>query len=381
MENINIKIYKSTRKVDLPKSVIGNDGENLQEKLIFEFDEFVDGVARLELQRGTEKSYIMLEKVDETYEIPVRSVITKTGKLNLQVVITEGSNIDEIPIFKSNIFYVIVNSSINAEIEQPDEYPQWMDIANAKINEIDEAITNAERLDVDVSKQEHTTTISITKQDGTTKSENVDDGIGLLYQWQGTRLGVKRENDISYEYVDLQGPQGQAGTIRMLIVNELPLTGETGVLYFVPKQEAETKDLYDEYTWLNGAWELLGEKQIDIDLTDYYTKQETNTLLDEKASVSDIPDLTDYVKNTDYATSSKAGIIKAVNGFNVGSTGNVGAGVSTYANYLSSSDVLFIGKGTLENVITGKQLVNQTYVDNLVGDISNAIDLINGEVI
>ncbi len=141
MENINIKINKETRQVNLSKSVIGNDGENLQDKLIFEFNEFVNGTARLELlKQGETASYIMLTKVDETYELPIRSVITKAGKLNMQLVITEGTDDEEIPIFKSNQFYVIVNSSINAEIEEEEEYPQWIDVANTKLNEIDEAL-------------------------------------------------------------------------------------------------------------------------------------------------------------------------------------------------------------------------------------------------
>ena len=141
MNNINIKINKETRQVDLSKSVIGNDGENLQEKLVFSFNNFVNGTARLELlKQGETASYVMLTKVGETYELPIRSVITKAGRLNMQLVITEGTDDEEIPIFKSNEFYVIVNSSINAEIEEEEEYPQWIDVANTKLNEIDEAL-------------------------------------------------------------------------------------------------------------------------------------------------------------------------------------------------------------------------------------------------
>lgn len=141
MNNINIKINKETRQVDLSKSVIGNDGENLQEKLVFSFNNFVNGTARLELlKHGETASYVMLTKVGETYELPIKSVITKAGKLNMQLVITEGTDDEEIPIFKSNVFYVIVNSSINAEIEEEEEYPQWIDVANTKLNEIDEAL-------------------------------------------------------------------------------------------------------------------------------------------------------------------------------------------------------------------------------------------------
>ena len=91
--------------------------------------------------------------------------------------------------------------------------------------------------------------------------------------------------------------------------------------------------------------------------------------------------LTNYVQNTDYATNSKGGVIKigsnaiSING------GFLVADTRTYSNYINAGNVLFISKGTLENVITGKQLVNQTYVDNIVGDINTALDTINGEVI
>ena len=45
----------------------------------------------------------------------------------------------------------------------------------------------------------------------------------------------------------------------------------------------------------------------------------------------------------------------------------------TYANYGNVENQRFISKGTLENVIIGKELVNKTYVDNLVGDIETIL--------
>ena len=227
MENINITINKATRKVNLPKSVIGNDGENLQENLIFSFDdEFVNGIARLELLKPDKtKSYIMLEKIDETYQLPVKSVMTKNGKLSMQLVITEGTDDEEIPIFKSNDFYVIVNSSINAEIEQPEEYPEWIDVANIKLNEFD-------NLDITATRGENKATITITDKEGNESSvdvfdgqngrdgtngtngrdgQNGQDGIGLDYNWDGTQLGIKREDEQNYSYVDLKGEQGDTG--------------------------------------------------------------------------------------------------------------------------------------------------------------------------
>ena len=77
MKNIEIKIFKETRMVELNKFIIGNDGENLQGNLVFTFDEFVDGQARLEYVIDGKKNYIVLEKIDETYQVPILSVITK----------------------------------------------------------------------------------------------------------------------------------------------------------------------------------------------------------------------------------------------------------------------------------------------------------------
>ena len=108
-------------------------------------------------------------------------------------------------------------------------------------------------------------------------------------------------------------------------------------------------------------------------------------------------DLSDYVKNNDYATTSKGGVIIIDDYY--GTTINQGklrGSTRTYEQYQSGDGLLIISKNTLENVITGKGLVSNTiikntnsttagdvydvrYINSLVGDISSAIDLINGE--
>lgn len=143
MKDIEITISRKTSMVYLSKSILGVDGENLQGFLAFSFnDEFVDGTARLEYNMGGEKAYIMLEKGEENYYCPIQSVLTKTGEIYMQLIITEGTDVENIPVFKSNVFKVYVNESINAEIEADSEYPQWIDIANTKLNQVDEAIAN-----------------------------------------------------------------------------------------------------------------------------------------------------------------------------------------------------------------------------------------------
>ena len=48
------------------------------------------------------------------------------------------------------------------------------------------------------------------------------------------------------------------------IVSELPETGKTNILYLVAKTEAASGNGYDEYLYINNAWELIGNTNIDL---------------------------------------------------------------------------------------------------------------------
>ena len=259
--------------------------------------------------------------------------------------------------------------------------------------------TQMNNLDITAQKQDKTTTIIITKKDGTTETTQIldgEDGVSLQYNWVGTSLGIKREDEQNYDYVNLKGDKGDAGAIEMIIVNELPSVGNEGTIYLVPYQEAETGNIYKEYIYVNNAWEELGSIPIEVDLSDYYTKEETNALI--PTALSDLTDdsthrlttdtekntwnnkldssaLTNYVQNTDYASASTGGVIKRSNYYGLTTDANgVLLGLSNnYSTYTSGPSELIISKGTLENVITGKDLTTKAYVDSLVGDIETIL--------
>lgn len=94
-------------------------------------------------------------------------------------------------------------------------------------------------------------------------------------------------------------------------------------------------------------------------------------------------DLTNYVKNTDYASISKGGVVKVGNygGFNTLSSGQLYAVVQSYSGYKNASGNYVIAKNTLENVITGKNLVSDAdYVhtdNNFDDDYMNKVDYID----
>lgn len=232
MNEFIVKVEKSTRMVDLPKNVIGNDMENLQEKLIFKFtDEFVNGQGRLEYKIGSTRDYIVLSKENDTYTIPVQNVITKEGKIEMQLVITEGTNEQDIPVFKSNTFYLYCNKSINAVDEAPDGYELWIEQANAKLNAMDIALDEVETIDIDVEKEDSTTTVTLTKKDGTTKTVNILDGVDGINGQDG-RDGIDGQD----------GANGQDGFSPIATVTE---TSDGATISITDKNGTTTAKIYN----------------------------------------------------------------------------------------------------------------------------------------
>lgn len=52
--------------------------------------------------------------------------------------------------------------------------------------------------------------------------------------------------------------------MKVEVVTELPTTGETNVIYLVPKQTSGENDVFDEYLYVNDEWELIGSTAIDL---------------------------------------------------------------------------------------------------------------------
>lgn len=368
-----MKLIVHPHKIEIEKTLVNEKELNIT-KVQFEFEE--------EMQDFVKEAYFTL---DNTYKVILTNdecdipneVLTKTGTIEIGVVAFKIENDTEVRYNPSPVYINTLSGSLKNAVNSEEYTPTDKE-------QIEQMLDN---INIDANKQGIITTITITNKDGTTKTVTLEDGKSIEYDWQGTRLGIKREDESNYQYVDLKGEKGEPGAIKMVIVNALPLVGDTDTIYLVPLENPETQENnYAEYIYVNGQWELLGKIGIQVDLSNYYTKTETDTLLSGKANTSDIPDLTDYVKNSDYPTNdgAKSGVIKVStnDGISVNISNNrLQAVVTDYGTYQSASNSHIIGKGTLENVITGKGLTTKSYVDGLVGDINSALDAINGEVI
>ena len=93
--------------------------------------------------------------------------------------------------------------------------------------------------------------------------------------------------------VNIKGPAGEPGAVKMQVVDTLPQVGRTDTIYLVKKEHPSEQNLYEEYVYTeNSGWEHIGDTSVD--LTDYYTKEETDEKLDGKQD-----DLPIYYFHTD----------------------------------------------------------------------------------
>ena len=77
---------------------------------------------------------------------------------------------------------------------------------------------------------------------------------------------------------------------------------------------------------------------------------------------SDLTNDSGFITNSDIATSSTPGLVKISDnyGIAINGSGTVFGADKTYSQYSSGENNIIISKGTLENIITGKELVSST---------------------
>ena len=103
---------------------------------------------------------------------------------------------------------------------------------------------------------------------------------------------------------------------KTVVVTELPAKGDVNKIYLIPNESSRTNDVYDEYIYLiteqKTGWEFLGNKHVDVNLKDYYTKAEVDEAIEgvEGRTTSALALKVDKVKGkqlstNDYTTSEK----------------------------------------------------------------------------
>lgn len=185
----NIYIFNESKEVSKERSNLGIVGENKYETLKFTFEEFVDGIGTLEIQRAnSEKAYIILEKEEDCYLLEVKnSLLTIEGEITMQLVIRQENNV----VFKSEEFRMQVLKAIEATTEIPDEYETWDSTLAAKIIEIDNKLEDMTDLEEDLENKVET---------GYFKGDKGDSGIVTFELENGDLIAIAEDEETARNY-------------------------------------------------------------------------------------------------------------------------------------------------------------------------------------
>ena len=251
-----MKIYVGQHKVKIDKEPI-NEKEINVSKCEFEFDESItdDFVkeAYFTLEDNTYKKIIANNECDIPYEVLIKKGVLEIGVVATKVIDEENEirynpTPDYIDTWQGSL-----KEAENSEPITPSEMEQYMQLLEAGLQEVS-------NVDIDLEQLENGVEVTIVDRNGVTKTGTVLDGIGLQYNWLGTELGIKREDELVYDYVDLKGDK--------------PIKG---VDYFTPEDIESLNIPRDTNDLTNGAGFIT--KNVN-DLTNYTLATDTGSTIE-----------------------------------------------------------------------------------------------------
>ena len=139
--------------------------------------------------------------------------------------------------------------------------------------------------------------------------------------------------------------------LRIEVVNELPSTGETNVIYLV-KKAGTNPDVHDEYVYVEGNWEKIGNTEVD--LSNYYTKDHV------------------YSNSETYSRDEVGTLITEIEG-KIPTIPNVETSMSGVGNVITSIDVDASNKHKIAAVkgisVYSKSEIDEKLSDSGLGDV------------
>lgn len=144
-KDILINVNSENNKVKIDNKTLGITSENLQGKIIFKPEPFVDGVCRLYVDG---KGSILMEKQEDCYTVNILSSLLTEDSLDVCFKITEPETEDGIPIFCSKIMHFRVLETIDSSSTIPEDYPSWEQVLDSMMAKVEQMESDAEdRLD------------------------------------------------------------------------------------------------------------------------------------------------------------------------------------------------------------------------------------------
>ena len=144
---------------------------------------------------------------------------------------------------------------------------------------------------VDYFTQEDIDSLKIPK-----KVSNLENDTGFITKLVEDLVNYYKKSEL-YTQAEIDELLGNIVWIKVEVVETLPQKWQNGVIYFVPNGWSG-ENIYDEYIRLESKnrFDLIWTTKID--LSDYYTKDETDELLDEKADRTDVEGVVKFWDNS-----------------------------------------------------------------------------------
>lgn len=373
MNEIKIKVkFKKGLCYSQGIKLVQNDYNST--KLVFEFDDN-EGTKIFEM-KDPDDIVIFADEIVNNELILARF----DGNNNAYPIFTKaGKHTYEISLYKDNSKLTSVADKLKVTEEQvviDGEIVQtYTPMFDNLLSDLAGALQETDNIDIDVEKVGNTSTVSITKKDGTNKSVEIIDGL------KGDKGDKGDTGDTG-----ATGPKGDKG--------DTGATGPKGDRGDVgPQGERGAQGVKGDTGDKGADAKINGVNTLTIEAGDNITlDQEGNILtinstgggsggtsnynaLTNKPKINNVElngnktssDLGlqpagNYVTDTDYATEIKAGLVRIdpeFLAFVEEETGILCALSVFYDSYGNMYDSAFISKGTLENVITGKNLYSK----------------------
>lgn len=108
----------------------------------------------------------------------------------------------------------------------------------------------------------------------------------------------------TYTKTEVQNLISLIPTFAIVVVDELPTEDISPTTVYLVRNENSNGNIYTEYIYVNNQWEELGSQNINLD--DYYTKDEVDDLI--PTSVSQLDNDSEFVSETNLNTLAVTGI-------------------------------------------------------------------------
>ena len=228
-----MKIIVSKDTVKLNENHSENHyGEYNVNECIFEFDEYFDSVPikkAIFTSQSNNKSFEM-DIINNKCTIP-HEVLTKVYDTVILGVYGYDANNDELLIRYSPTpdSFIVHDGSYRENAEKPEiitpsQYDMYSKALQEGLAEVDGRLNDVEKQgdyaseqgnyakeQGDYAKEQGTNAKNVADDTQKKAQEGAFDGKSLEFVWQGTKLGVRLEGQEEYQFVDLQGVQGEIG--------------------------------------------------------------------------------------------------------------------------------------------------------------------------